>query len=164
MITKEQLLDACRHETAVIKHLAGKFPADSWDWRPTPPQRSSLELMRYLTVAASIPAVKCVTGNWDHAQAMSQEAEAVTPESFAAAMDAQMARIEEEFAKIDEAAASTTPAEMPWQAPAPQSEVMMRTVYASLVAYRMAFFLWARQQGADITTADCWVGVSRPPA
>ena len=52
MITMQQLLDSCRHETEVIKHLATKVPADKHDWRPSEGQRSIRELMQYLTAAS----------------------------------------------------------------------------------------------------------------
>jgi len=46
MITRDQLLASMKHETRVIKHLATKVPAGQFDWRPTPKQRSTIELMR----------------------------------------------------------------------------------------------------------------------
>ena len=61
MITGKQLLNACRHETKVIKHLATRLPEDSMDWRPTEGQRSMLELMRYLASGPQIMAVSAVT-------------------------------------------------------------------------------------------------------
>jgi len=49
MINKEQLLAACRHEINIIKHLAEKIPTGGAGYRFTPPQRSTTELLRYLT-------------------------------------------------------------------------------------------------------------------
>ena len=117
MITKEQFLDACRHETKVIKHIATKLPEGQLDWRPTPGQRSVRELMAYLTVMAEMMAVNAVTGDWEHAPALNQQSESVTPDTFADAMDRQMARVAEVVGDIDEAAASAKPATLPWREP-----------------------------------------------
>jgi len=163
MITKQQLLDACRHETRVIKHVATKIPEGQLDWRPTPGQRSMGELMSYVTVMAEMMAVNAVTGNWDHAPALSEESVKVTPETFAEAMDRQMNRVAEVLGDIDDNASTTKPATLPWREPVEQSALLMRGVYASFVAYRMQLFLYAKQSGAaDLATADCWAGASAP--
>jgi len=165
MITKQQILDDCRHETNVIKHLATKVPAGKLDWRPTPGQRSVLELMQYITAAAQMGAVYCVTGNWEHAPGLSQASQAVTADSFAGAMDRQMEAIESTLADIDETAAATEPAEMPWKETTTQSRAFLQTVSKQLTAYRMQFFLYAKQAGnADLNTFNCWVGQDAPGA
>ena len=137
MITKQQLLDACRDETKIIKHLATKIPDGQVDWRPTPGQRSMRELMSYLTSMAEIMAVNSVTGNWDHAAEITKTSEQVTPETFAGAMDRQLDRVTEVLGDVDEAAATTKPAHLPWREPITQSALLMRGIYASYVAYRM---------------------------
>src|SRR5205814_980033 len=55
MMTKEEFLDSCAHETRVIRHLAGKILPGGLDWKPTPVQRTTLELLRYLTSCAIVP-------------------------------------------------------------------------------------------------------------
>ena len=44
MITRAKLLDGCRHETDVINNLATLLPDGAAEWRPTPGQRSTLDL------------------------------------------------------------------------------------------------------------------------
>lgn len=165
MITKEQLLDSMRRESNIIKHLAAKVPADRMDWRPTPGQRSMLELLRYLTISAVLPAENLVTGDWEHAEAMSAGAENVTPETFDAAMDAQMARIEEILRDIDVASALETDRKLPWGEPVKQGQGFVDMVLKTLVAYRMQLFLYAKESGlTELNSANCWVGVDwKPP-
>jgi len=152
-----------RHESAIIKHLATKVPDGSLDYRPTPPQRSMLELMRYMTCMSSVPVSFSATGNWDEAEALQKEAESVTPETFSDAMNRQIGRIEELLAGIDEAAATTAPSEMPWGAPTTVAAGLMDMGLKTLVAYRMQFFLYVKSCGvADIGPANCWAGVDLP--
>lgn len=161
MITKQQILDDCRRETEIIKHLATKLPEGALDWRPTPGQRTTLELMRYMTAAPEIAAIYCITGNWDHGQKIGEASEQVTADSFADAMDRQLSRVQEVLGDLDEAAATTKPAEMPWKEPTTQSVCVLQTLVKSYVAYRMQFFLYAKQAGnAELSSLDCWAGVS----
>jgi len=163
MITKKQLLESMRHETAVIKHLATRVPEGSLDYRPTPPQRSMLELMQYMTCMASVPVDFSATGNWDRAEELEKETESVTPETFAATMDRQMAGIEEMLSGLDEAAATTAPSEMPWGAPTTVAAGLMDMGLKCFVAYRMQFFLYLKSCGvADVGPANCWAGVDLP--
>jgi hypothetical protein len=163
MITREQLLDSMRHETRVIKHLATKLPAGRLDWRPTPKQRSTLELMQYLTYCGTIGVKAMIHGNWDHAEALESGGNAVTPETFAAAMDAQMAELEREIRAIPEKDLLDRAATMPWGAPTKLGLSLIDCGIKPLTAYRMQLFLYAKESGnADIGPANCWVGVDAP--
>jgi len=165
MLTKEELLASMRHETGIIKHLATKVTPDTLEWRPTPGQRSTLELMQYLTCMATITAENLTSQNWDHAEALGKESADVTLESFPAAMDRQMSRIEEAFSGIDETTARATPHTLPWGPPTTMSALTVDNVLKSFVAYRMQFFLYVKQAGcSELTSADCWAGVTMPPA
>ena len=163
MFSKQLLLDSCREEIDLIKHLGTKVPKGALDWRPTPGQRSTIELMRYLTAVGLSGATHCVTRNWDHAEAHTAEAEKVTAETFADAMDRQMARIEETLADFDESSAATTEAAKPWGPPTNLASLLIQTTLKPLVAYRMQFFLYAKQSGnPEINSMDCWAGMSSP--
>ena len=165
MFTKAQFLDTCRFETRIIQHLAGKVPPGRLDWRPTPKQRSTLELLRYLTTCALVPAKAMVSGSWEHAEPLEKAAEAVTPEGFSAAMDAQMKALEALVAPIPERDLLEKKAELPWGAPNQLGEALVNTVVKPLVAYRMQLFLYAKESGnADLGPANCWVGVDAPTA
>jgi hypothetical protein len=167
MITRDQLLQSMRHETKIIQHLATKVPAGQLDWRPTPKQRSTIELMRYLTNCAIVPVTAMISGNWDHAEAMEKASESVAPEGFAAAMAAQMDAVEKAIRAVPEADFLTKPAAMPWGTPTILGISLVDCGLKPLVAYRMQLFLYAKESGAaDIGPANCWVGVDmpKPPA
>jgi hypothetical protein len=167
MFTKTQFLDTCRFETRVIQHLATKVLPGRLEWRPTPKQRSTLELLRYLTTCAIVPAQAMVSGSWDHAEPAEKAAEAVTAETFASGMDAQMKALEALVAPLSERELLERKAELPWGAPNQLGEALVNTVVKPLVAYRMQLFLYAKESGnADLGPANCWVGVDapKPPA
>ena len=50
VLTKPELVAALHKEVRILLHLAGKLDISQLDYRPTPKQRSPLELLRYLSV------------------------------------------------------------------------------------------------------------------
>lgn len=163
MITKEQYVEELRNEMRIMKHLATKVPAGTWDWRPSPVQRSTIELLRYLTCSASVPVSSAVKGNWDDAGPLEKAAESVTPETFAAAMDAQMALVESLLAPLTPVDMLERDATLPWGKQIKLGVALISMGLKPLVAYRMQLFLYAKQSGNhEIGPANCWIGVDAP--
>ena len=48
VLTKAELISSLQHEVQILVHLCGKVPPEMIDYRPTPKQRSTIELLRYL--------------------------------------------------------------------------------------------------------------------
>ena len=67
VLTKEELITSLQNEVRILLHLASKIDRSQLDYRPTPKQRSTIELLRYLTIMGPnlIPAIK--TGAFDGA-------------------------------------------------------------------------------------------------
>lgn len=163
MITKDQLLASMRHETRVIQHLAAKVPAGQLGYRPTPGQRSTEELLRYMTRMAIVPTMYALDGTWERAEGAEASAAAFPIERFAEEMDAQMASVEAELEGLDETDATTRPAAMPWGTPTTLGAGLMDMALKTLVAYRMQLFLYVKASGVhDIGPANCWAGVDMP--
>lgn len=49
VLTKAELISSLQHEVQILVHLCGKVQPAMIDYRPTPKQRSTIELLRYLT-------------------------------------------------------------------------------------------------------------------
>src|SRR5215469_12678956 len=54
VLTKEELIAALQNEVRILLHLAGKIDGKKLDYRPTPKQRSTLELLHYLAVMGPV--------------------------------------------------------------------------------------------------------------
>lgn len=164
MITKKEFLDSMKHETRIIQHLSGKLSEKDLEYRPSDKQRSMLELLQYLTVSAAGPVKNALTGNWDHMEAMNQEAAKVTHSTFHAAMDHQMNCMEEWLKDWDEADLSEKDATMPWGTPLKAGAALIDMGLKCLVAYRMQLFLYAKAAGhVDLGPANCWAGIDWSP-
>ncbi len=50
VLTREELISSLQNEVRILLHLAGKVDPSKLDYRPTPKQRSTLELLQYLAI------------------------------------------------------------------------------------------------------------------
>ena len=50
VLTKEELIASLQNEVRILVHLAGKVDKSKVDYRPTPKQRSTLELLQYMSM------------------------------------------------------------------------------------------------------------------
>src|SRR4026207_626619 len=50
VLTKEELVGLLQNEVRILLHLASKIDRNKLDYRPTPKQRSTMELLQYLVV------------------------------------------------------------------------------------------------------------------
>src|SRR6476620_2787591 len=91
VLTKSELIASLQHEVHVLLHLAGKIDRAQLDYRPTPKQRSTLELLRYLSVMGPAMVEAANRGAFDRAAwgAATQAAEARDFDQTLAAIAAQ---------------------------------------------------------------------------
>ena len=166
MISRDELIDSMIHEINVAKFIGSKIPAGRVNWRPTPKQRSVLELMQYLTRAGAGITLTLVNGNRDHVEAMVKKAQEVTPLNFARAMDEQAALIRKTLGSVPTARVVNERAAPPWGGPQTSLGVaILNTALKFLTAYRMQLFLYAKQLGREeLGTAHAWAGQDPAPA
>jgi hypothetical protein len=50
VLTKEELIASLHKEVRILVHLAGKVDKSKLDYRPTPKQRSTLELLQHMAI------------------------------------------------------------------------------------------------------------------
>jgi hypothetical protein len=162
MLTREQFLESCEHEIKVIKHLATKLPPGGTRYRPSEAQRSTLELMRYLTTCAIVPATAAVAGNWDHAGVMEAAANDMTPANFGAAMDRQSRQLRRLIESVPHADLQHKDAQLPWGTKVKLGSALLTMALKPLVAYRMQLFLYIKASGrGDLGPSQCWPGVDQ---
>jgi len=165
MYTKDQLLASLKSETAIIKHLAGCVPAGQLGYRPTPAQRSTGELLQYLTYTAEASVRYGITGTWDGYDAIEAAAKTVTPETFAKAMDRQLRQVTALLKPFSDKQLAKKPAKH-WNGKSMTLAVLLvELALKTLVAYRMQLFLAAKASGAStIGSSDLWMGKTTKPA
>jgi hypothetical protein len=78
VLTKPELIGSLQNEVRILVHLASKVEPSMVDYRPTPKQRSTLELLQYLTIMGP-QLVKAAKGTgfdpaaWTEAEAAAKQ-------------------------------------------------------------------------------------------
>jgi hypothetical protein len=165
MFDKKTFLASLALETKIIIHLAGKLSADQLSYRPTEKQRSTLELLQYLTIMGSAATIYATTGTWDHWDALAEKSKSVDLASLPKAMKAQLALITKTLAKLNDAALKRKKANAFYGAKLSLGAGLVEMVLKQYAAYRMQLFLYAKASGlGDLVSSDCWAGKSPKPA
>ncbi len=161
MITLDQLIAAIANECRIVKHLIAQVPANGWDYRPTPAQRSTLELARYLTQGSFGCLQYALTGNWDQ---WDKNTEELAPAQLGKAMDKQAKAIAKALKALTPAKLKKATVKDFDGKTVPLADFVLKMVFGQLAAYRMQLFLYAKQAGnAGLGTSDCWLGKKAKP-
>lgn len=163
MFTKEQFIQSIRHETNICKHLYSKIPAGGLNYRPTPGQRSLLELMQYLSAVGSVTARGLIHNDWSHVAESIEKAKSRSADQFCEAMDQQCEEIirllqpvtDDDLLHKDTTTVILTTVKI--------GEGLVNMTLKFLTAYRMQMFLYLKGAGVtSISTTNCWMGMDKP--
>ena len=163
MITREQLLNSIQHDVNVCKHLYSKITPDRLNFRPTPGQRSLLELLQYLTVCGIAPISGLLTGDWTEARQASEKSKENRFEDFCNAMDRQMAEIKKMVHDIPEADFQSKEVSLPTGQKSVLGQALLNFPLKFMAAYRMQLFLYLKESGlSELNTYNAWMGIDKP--
>ncbi len=161
MYRKADLLKSLKLEAKIIKHLASVITPAQLDYRPTPAQRSTLEVLQYLAYAPLATTEYLVSGSWDHYEAMAAAAKELAPATIAKALDKQVSAIAKRLAKLSDAQILRKSVKSWSGKKMGLGEALVELVLKTATAYRMQLFLHAKASGsAQLTSSDCWQGVA----
>ncbi|MCW5981292.1 MAG: hypothetical protein KIT09_24625 [Bryobacteraceae bacterium] len=163
VLTKQELIDSLQNEIRILVHLCGKVKPEMLDYRPTPKQRSTIELLRYLTVMGpilvrSIKAGSFLVEEWTAAEAT------------AAAMDFAAAVKALESQENFYAEALNAFSDDEWRGEIEMFEtrsrrgpMLVNMVVCGHAAYRTQLFCYLKACGREeLNTMNLWAGVDAP--
>jgi len=164
MITKAQLQQSLLLECDICLHLFTKLDASAWDFRMTARQRSTLELLQYLTFCG-IAGIRCMAeGNWKLFGELSAAAKTMTVDEFPDRMQAEKAAIEAFFDSVTEAELTSREVKLPGGPVQPLGLAIINAPLKWLSAYKLQLFLHAKATSApEIGTANAWRGIDWKP-
>jgi hypothetical protein len=163
MIGKNDLLDVLLNECDICLHLYGKLPKGALEYRPSPGQRSTLELLRYLTHAGVTGTQAMIDGNWDAFTAAEKRTATMRGDEFPAAMEAQKQELTNVFAGISKAQFDEQPANLPTGETMMLGQALLMAPVRWMTAYRMQLFLYAKAAGnTELWTPNNWAGKDMP--
>lgn len=162
-LTKEELIGSLQNEIRILVHLCGKVTPEALDYRPTPKQRSTIELLRYLTVMGPILVPASQTGVFDGAawEAKMNEANAMDFEAIVKSLESQSAFYAESIGAMADADFAKQ-VELFGRAGSTGS-LLVNMVLSGHAAYRTQLFLYLKSAGRDeLNTMNLWAGIDAP--
>ncbi len=165
VLTKPELIDALQTEVRILLHLADKADQAALDYRPTPKQRSTIELLRYLSMMGPVLAEAAKTGRFDldNWTAAEQAAMARSFEQTRAAIAAQADLYASLLADLSEADMRAPVA--PFGEATTRGAFLVRWVLCGCAAYRTQIFLYLKSCGREeLGTTNLWSGIDAPSA
>lgn len=164
MITKELFAQSMVRDCDMVVHLFTKLPAGSYDYRPSPGQRSTLELLRYLAICGVGGITAMVGGDFKLFAPVAERVKEMTAEEFPAAMERQKQEILDFFESVSEETLLTQEAPVPGGMRLPLGAALLVGPAKWLAAYKMQLFLYAKASGAtELKTANLWRGTDPAP-
>jgi hypothetical protein len=163
VLTKDELIGSLQHEVDILLHLMGKIEPSMLDYRPAPKQRSTLELLQYLTIMGPELVKAAVRGGFDPPSWMAADQAAKarnfeqTREAVAAQRDVYAGLLggmsDADFrTEIEMFGRSTT-----------RGAFIVNLVLCGCAAYRTQLFLYLKACGREeLNTMNLWAGVDAP--
>lgn len=164
MLTKNDLARAMIRECDICVHLWSKFDEAGFAYRPSPDQRSTLELLQYLSHLGSTVLEVFYSGDWNLFGPRSAAASAMSAAEFPAAMERQKELIGEFFRTVTDEEMATKETPLPGgRGTATLEQAILGGPLLWLSAYKLQLFLYAKAAGArDIGTSNAWGGMDAP--
>jgi len=165
VLTKSELIGSLKHEVRVLVHLAGKIEPQMIDYRPAPKQRSTLELLKYMSIMGPGLVRAAKAGGFDPAAwtAAQQEADARSFEQTVAAI----ARQGDEYgALLGDWSEADLRAEIEmFGNRMSRGAFLVSMVLGGHAAYRTQLFLYLKACGREeLSTSNLWRGADAPAA
>lgn len=164
VLNKEELIASLQNEVRILLHLAGKIDRNKLDYRPTPKQRSTLELLQYLVVMGPMLIRAVNAGALDGAawQAALAEAKASNFDQVLAAIEKQGSAYAELIGEFSDADFRGE-IDLFGSGKASRGAVIVNMVLGGYAAYRTQLFLYLKACGREeLNTMNLWAGVDAP--
>jgi hypothetical protein len=163
VMTRSELISSLQHEVRILLHLASKIDRAKLDYRPTPQQRSTLQLLQYLSIMGPGLLGIAKAGTFDPAAWGALEKGAET-QSFERTLDAIAAQ-KDTYAQLIGALSDTDlRAEIaPFGQPTSRGAFIVNLVLCGCAAYRTQLFVYLKACGrTELSTMNLWAGADAP--
>jgi hypothetical protein len=161
MYTKDQIWSSFAKEINLIKHIAERLPEGSEHHKPTEQQRTTLELLHYLSGMGAGILGSVVLGDAGAFAEYLKKTEGVTRETFADMMDMQATDMKAIFDEINQEQMNEE-VEL-WGGWRQSRALFILDLLKMMTAYKMQLFLYAKAAGnSTIGTSNLWAGMDMP--
>lgn len=157
MFSTETLIRTWKLESRICINLFGRMPAGGLDYRPSPGQRSTLELLRYLSFGPYNGLTKVIAGDWGKGRPTAEVTAGMPASDFPRRMAWQAEAAALAVRSVPASAWDSEEIVFPWGEKFKKGDAVIANPLRWLIGYRMQLFLYLKAAGAgDLNTADCW--------
>ena len=166
VLTKDELIASLQNEVRILLHLADKVDPAKLDYRPTAKQRSTIELLRYLSMSGPL-MVRFARGEAvpaDEWQAQAKAAETRNLEQVKTAIAAQSDAYAKLLSGMTDTDFRADMKSFDWSS-TNRGSFLVNNVLGNAIAYRTQLFLYLKASGREeLNTSNLWRGVDATPA
>ena len=165
VLTKSELIASLQHEVHVLLHLASKIDRAQLDYRPTPKQRSTFELLKYLSYMGPVMVEAANAGGFDR-NAWGTETQAAEMRDFDETLAAIAAQRDTYASRLGAMSDADFRVEIEmFGRRTSRGAFLVNTVLCGYAAYRTQLFVYLKACGRDeLNTMNLWAGVDAPMA
>jgi hypothetical protein len=166
VLTKSELIASLQNEARILLHLASKVEPEMRDYRPTPKQRSALELLQYMSIMGPelVKATRAGGFNVEAWTAAEAAAKARNWEQTVAVLAGQAdhyASLLGDWAEAD----FRGEMDMFGRGKTTKGAFLVNMALAGHAAYRTQLFCYLKSCGREeLTTMNLWAGIDAPAA
>ena len=164
VLTKAELISLLQKEVRLLLHLTTKIDAAALDYRPTPKQRSTIELLRYLTTSG--PAlVQYAKGQPMDADAIADATRVANSRDFDDTVAALAALSDQYAEQLADLSDDDLRGEIMWVDGSRISRglFLVNYVFGQAAQYRLQLFLYLKACGREeLNTMNLWLGADVP--
>jgi hypothetical protein len=159
-LTKDEVIAQLQKEVRILLHLASKIDRGTLDYRPTPKQRSTLELLSYLVAMGPVLVRSIKAGAFDL-----ERWQADTAKANAADFDQVLAMIRAQESEYASQLASWSEADFRgsiemFGRTGTRAAWLLELVLNGCAAYRTQLFLYLKACGREeLSTSNLWQGI-----
>lgn len=163
VLTKSELIASLQNEVRILVHLASKIDRAKLDYRPTGKQRSTLELLRYLSIMGPGLIRAAKAGSFDPV-AWKAADQAASQLDFDQALAAITAQTDVYAALLDDVSDADFRAEITmFGHRTTRGAFIVNFVLCGCAAYRTQLFVYLKACGREeLSTMNLWSGVDPP--
>lgn len=167
VLTQEELISGLQNEVRILVHLASKVDRAKLDYRPTKTQRSTLELLQYLSIMGPTILAVLRTGRFDRETlgSLFRPAEvAAKTRDFDQTVAAIQKQSDDYVRELSDWTDSDFRAEIDmFGRKLTRGAVIVNLVLGGHAAYRTQLFCYLKSCGRDeLSTMNLWSGMDSP--
>jgi hypothetical protein len=162
-LTKEELIASLQNEVRIFVHLAGKVDKAHLDYRPTPKQRSTLELLQYMAIMAPTQIISIKGGDFSRPTMMATWG-AAEAASKAMSFEQAVAAIQKQSDELASMLNGWSDADFRGEVDLfgqknSRAYLVVNLVLCGFAGYRMQLFCYLKASGREeLNTINLWMG------